>query len=191
MAAGTADAARLAQQRAAAAVVAAAQAPKATADTKRAKAADVLPAAPDDAVSLQEVLRKAARAGGLPAVTNAGPAAAAVAASGAAAEGPSSTIDEILRKAETQVKADAAAAAAVGSGAIRGRVGERATDDSKIISDFALRRILELQGLNKVGAAHYADLCPKSHALTLASELFSLYCLHGDYHWWMMSARSE
>lgn len=131
------------------------------APAKRQKTADAFPPAPDDAQSLYEVLYKAEKAGAgilksaaaasaAAAATAAGAsvsvaAAAAAAATGSAADGPVTGVDEILRRAEAQ----AARAAAEPAG--RGRAGaEKAADDDKLMPDSAIKRLLELQALNRV-----------------------------------------
>jgi hypothetical protein len=132
------------------------------APAKRQKTADAFPAAPDDAQSLYEVLYKAEKAGAgilksavaaaaaAAAATAAGgsasvAAAAAAAASSSAADGPVTSVDDILRRAEAQ----AARAAAETAG--RGRTGaDKAADDDKLMSDSAIKRLLELQALNRV-----------------------------------------
>lgn len=114
---------------------------------KRQKASEQLPPAPDDAVSLYDVLYKASKAGvNLQASTPAPSSAAAAAAGGgggaSAAEGPSTSIEELLRRAEHAGRAVPDALAARGWGG---------ADEEHLISDAALRRLMELQGVNKVG----------------------------------------
>jgi hypothetical protein len=110
---------------------------------KRQKASEQLPPAPDDAVPLYEVLYKASKAGvNLQASAAAAGAAAGAAGAVSAAEGPSTSIEDILRRAEYAGRAVPDAVAA------RGRGG---SDDEQLIPDAALKRLMELQGLNKVG----------------------------------------
>jgi membrane protein involved in colicin uptake len=149
------------QQQKAAAAAAAGKPAGEGAAAKRQKTADAFPAAPDYAQSLYEVLYKAEKAGAgilksaaaasaAAAATAAGAsasvaAAAPAAATGLAADGPVTSIDEILRRGEAQ----AARAAAEPAG--RGRVGaDKAVDDDKLMSDSAIKRLLELQALNRV-----------------------------------------
>lgn len=129
---------------------------------KRQKTADALPPAPEDAQSLYEVLYKAEKAGaGILKAATAGAAAAAAAAAGApgsaaaaaaaaatvgsVADGPVTSVDDLLRRAEAQ----AGRAAIEPAG--RGRGGaDKAADEDKLIAESALKRLMELQTLNRV-----------------------------------------
>ena len=135
------------------------------ASTKRQRQTDLLPTAPEGAVSLKEVLINAATANRLQtAATSTGAAgglvpsstaAVTAAAASAAVEGPSSTIEEIFRQLNSQVRADEAAAAEGSSAAGRGHGGggpECAGGDAATLTEASIERLLELLGLDKVRA---------------------------------------
>jgi hypothetical protein len=117
---------------------------------KRKRADSYLLPPPDGALSLEQVI-------GRQRMGNDGMAAAAAAAPGAGTDGPALSVDEILRRPEYQRGAAAAAAAAgkpgpggaAGLKAGRGRDGRR-DDESRVLPESQLRRLMELQGLNKV-----------------------------------------
>jgi hypothetical protein len=120
-----------------------------------------LPPPPEDALSLEGVFARARMGGGtaalagLPGMPPSVTAAAAAAAGGLGTDGPALSVDEILRRPEYQRAAAAAAAAgkpgagAAGLKGSKGRDGRR-DDESCALPESKLRRVMELQGLNKV-----------------------------------------
>jgi hypothetical protein len=123
---------------------------------KRKRADSYLLPPPPEALSMESVFARIRMAndGMLPPA--AGSAAAAAAAAGESTEGPSLSVEYILNKPEYQRAAAAAAAAgkagaggAAGLKGGRGRDGRR-DDEGHVLPESQLRRLMELQGLNKV-----------------------------------------
>eukprot|EP00775_Hariotina_reticulata_P013016 gene13016-13145_t len=132
-----------------------------------------LPMVPDEAISFNDVLlrrQQAPAAGGgllgaLAGFAGSGAAAGAGAGGSSAAglDGPSLSVDEILRRPEFQ-RGKAGPAAASSSA-----VGRRLEDDeARVLPEGQLRRLLELQGLQKGGHVRFR---PPVLLLLLAQQL--------------------
>lgn len=92
-------------------------------------------------------------------------AAAAAAGAGPGTDGPSVSVDEILKRPEYQKGSSSSSAAAKG----RGRSGGRVEDEGRVMPEAKVKRLLELQGLNKV--------CGRNHAGTHVKHTNFLRCL--------------
>jgi hypothetical protein len=118
---------------------------------KRKRADSYLLPPPADALSMEAVFarHRMANDGMLPTATG----TAAAAAAGEGTDGPSLSVDKILNMPEYQRAAAAAVrpgpGGAAGLKAGRGRDGRR-DDESHVLPELQLRRLMELQGLNKV-----------------------------------------
>lgn len=70
---------------------------------------------------------------------------------GAPVDGPAVSVDDILKKYEA-AKAKAAATAGPKPGKTGTRDGKR-DEETRLLTDSQLKRLMELQGLNKVGCS--------------------------------------
>ncbi|WIA12092.1 hypothetical protein OEZ85_012168 [Tetradesmus obliquus] len=125
---------------------------------KRKRADSLLPPPPEDALSMEAVFGRARMGGGTAALAGLPgiPPSVSAAAGALGTDGPALSVDEILRRPEYQRAAAAAAAAAGKPGAGgaaglkggKGRDGRR-DDEGRVLPESQLRRLMELQGLNK------------------------------------------
>lgn len=88
-------------------------------------------------------------------------AAAAAAGVGPGTDGPSVSVDEILKRPEYQKGPSSSSAAAKG----KGRSGARVEDEGRVMPEAKVKRLLELQGLSKVGGSRLGGVCKHTNFL--------------------------